>query len=291
MNRASLAAIAALGLGVATAHTVHAQGAPAASPNAAAADAALAEGRRLYDLQEWDKAIAKFKEAYTLRDDAAALFNIAQSYRLKGDCSSALSFYKTFKRKFPNEKAAEKADKFIADMEACAKTQPATTTTTPPAITTTTTPEKPVVTVPPPTTVTPPVTTTAPTSTPAAPPLEQPESGRSGMRTASYVLFGVGAAGIVSGVVFGLKAKSKASDAEDPPPPPNDANAPTWDPSIQSAGRRDNKIAIASFAVGGAAIVGGAVLFVLGGKKSTESSAMTFVPADGGGTMVYAGRF
>ncbi|CAN5896052.1 hypothetical protein BH11MYX2_BH11MYX2_11300 [soil metagenome] len=279
MNRVSLAALAALGLGVGTAHTVHAQGAPAsATPNASAADAALAEGRRLYDLQEWDKAIAKFKEAYTLRDDAPALFNIAQSYRLKGDCTNALSFYKTFKRKFPNEKAAEKVDKFIGDMDACAKTQPATPPPTipPPTITTTTTPEPPPTITAPPPTVPPPVTQTP----------EEPESGRSGMRTASYVLFGVGGVGIISGVFFGLKAKSKADDAENP-----SGTAPMWDPSIQSVGKRDNKIAIASFAVGGAAIVGGAVLFVLGGKKSTESSAMTFVPGDGGGTMVYAGRF
>ncbi|HEY4181263.1 MAG TPA: tetratricopeptide repeat protein [Kofleriaceae bacterium] len=285
MNRASLAAIAALGLGMAAVHTAHAQPAPPASPNAAAADAALAEGRRLYDLQEWDKAIAKFKEAYTLRDDAAALFNIAQSYRLKGDCSNALSFYKTFKRKFPNEKAAEKVDKFIADMEACAKTQPPppTTTTPPPTITTTTTPDQPV-TVPPPTTINPPTTTTTPPS--VIPPRADQESDGNGKRTASYVLFGVGGAGVISGVVFGVLAHGKAKDAESP-----SGTTPTWDPSIQSAGRRDNKIAIASFAVGGAAIVGGAVLFVLSGKKSSESSAMTFVPADGGGTMVYGGRF
>ncbi|MFN0251053.1 MAG: tetratricopeptide repeat protein [Kofleriaceae bacterium] len=95
-----------------------AQAQPAPNP---AADAALAEGRRLYDLQEWDKAIAKFKEAYALREDAAALFNIAQSYRLKGDCAQSGSFYKTFKRKFPNEKNIDKVEKFIVEMDACAK--------------------------------------------------------------------------------------------------------------------------------------------------------------------------
>jgi tetratricopeptide (TPR) repeat protein len=282
VNRASLAAIAALGLGLATAPSAHAQAPAPANSNTAAADAALAEGRRLYDLQEWDKAIAKFKEAYTLRDDVPALFNIAQSYRLKGDCTNALSFYKTFKRKFPTENAA-KVDKFIADMEACAKTQPAPPLTTP-AITTTPTTTTPEI---PPTTTTPPVVPpTSTTTPPVTPPTTQPEAGGNGMRVASYVLFGVGGVGIISGVVFGLKARGKADDAENP-----GSGMTTWDPDIQSAGRRDNKIAIASFAVGGAAIVGGAVLFVLSGKSSSESPAMTFVPADGGGTMVYAGRF
>jgi len=68
-----------------------AQPAPAPAPDPAG-EAAYQEGRRLYDLREWDRAITKFKEAYELRHDAASLFNIAQAYRLKGDCVEALGF-------------------------------------------------------------------------------------------------------------------------------------------------------------------------------------------------------
>ena len=156
MNRACLALLVA----VSTSSLVHAQ---PASASEAQADAALSEGRRLYDLQEWDQAIAKFKEAYRLRADAPALFNIAQAYRLKGDCAQAASFYKTFKRNFPKEKNIAKVDRFIDEMEECAKTQPAaptgTTTTPPPADTS-----------PPGTTTTdaPPPDTAAPTSTTGA---------------------------------------------------------------------------------------------------------------------------
>jgi len=84
-------------------------------------DAALAEGRRLYEIREWDQAIAKFKAAYAIREDPRALFNIAQAYRLKGDCVAALGVYKTFKRKFPDNENNERVEKFIAAMEACAQ--------------------------------------------------------------------------------------------------------------------------------------------------------------------------
>ena len=82
MHRRSMT-ILALALAARTAH--------AQPSDAAAAEAALAEGRRLDDLQEWDAAIDRFKESYRLRADAPALFNIAQAYRLKGDCAQAAS--------------------------------------------------------------------------------------------------------------------------------------------------------------------------------------------------------
>ena len=96
-----------------------------AQPTAAAADAAYKEGRRFYDLRDWDAAIAKFKEAYKLRATARSLFNIAQSYRLEGNCTEALGFYRTYRRNFPREKNLAKVDAFIAQLEPCAADQAA----------------------------------------------------------------------------------------------------------------------------------------------------------------------
>ena len=115
MIRSSLALIAVL-----TAASV-ARAQPAAS---AEADADYKEGRRLYDLRDWDAAIAKFKDAYKLRADAPSLFNIAQANRQKGDCPEALGFYKTYKRNFPKATNLGLVDKLIADMEACVKAAP-----------------------------------------------------------------------------------------------------------------------------------------------------------------------
>src|SRR5262245_34921318 len=81
---------------------------------------AYREGRRLYDLQEWDQAIEKFKLAYKLRADAASLFNIAQAYRLKGDCPQASRTYKAYKRNFPTAPNIANVDKFIEQLEPCA---------------------------------------------------------------------------------------------------------------------------------------------------------------------------
>src|SRR5258707_14327190 len=95
----------------------------AANAWAAPGDDEYREGRRHYDLREWDQAIASFKEAYRLRSDAASLFNIAQSYRLKGDCASALGFYKTFKRNFSDEKNIATVDQLITEVGPCAQQQ------------------------------------------------------------------------------------------------------------------------------------------------------------------------
>jgi tetratricopeptide (TPR) repeat protein len=89
-----------------------------------AADAAYDEGRRLYDLREWDDAIAKFKEAYKLRPEPRSLFNIAQSYRLKGDCAEASGFYKTYLRNYPDAPNAAKVQQFVTELEPCANRAP-----------------------------------------------------------------------------------------------------------------------------------------------------------------------
>ena len=94
-----------------------------AQPASGPAEAAYQEGRRLYDLREWDRAIAKFKEAYEQRHDPASMFNIAQAYRLKGDCVEALAFYKTYSRNFPDASNLDKVNKFISELEPCAKQQ------------------------------------------------------------------------------------------------------------------------------------------------------------------------
>ena len=119
MQLRSLLVLSALALS-APAAAQPAQPSPPAQPTDPG-EVAYQEGRKAYDLREWDTAIEKFKEAYRLRSDAPSLFNIAQSYRLKGDCVEALGFYKTYKRNFPTAPNIDAVDKFIAELEPCAK--------------------------------------------------------------------------------------------------------------------------------------------------------------------------
>ena len=288
--------------------SAHAQ-APAPNP---AAEAALSEGRRLYDLQEWDPAIAKFKEAYRLRADAPSLFNIAQSYRLKGDCANAASFYKTYKRNFPKEKNVDKVDKFITEMEACAKsgTKPIEPVKTEPVKTeplkvnpVKTEPLKvnPVKTEPLKTeplkteplktepVKTEPVKTepvvTDPNGVAVSRPMPPPEQKGGGLKMAGVGVMAVGVVGLGAGVFFGVRARGAANDAE--AIKPGDA----WKPAIEERGQSAEKNAKLFFAIGGAAVVTGGVLYFLGSKKSKESSSVSFVPTHDGASFAWKSDF
>lgn len=262
-----------------TAGAAHAQ-APAPAPNPAA-DAALAEGRRLYDLQEWDQAIAKFKEAYALREEAAALFNIAQSYRLKGDCAQAANFYKTFKRKFPAEKNMAKVEKFIVEMDVCAKNT--TTSTTDPTKTdpTKTDPTKTDPTKTDPTKTDP--TKTDPTKT--EPTKASGSGGGGALRVAGYATMGAGGAGLIVGVVFGVKARSEARAAEAL------GDGDEWKPAIEDRGLRYQRVAVISLISGGVLVAGGVAMYLLSRESSSERSSVTIAPTSDGAQLVWGGSF
>jgi hypothetical protein len=269
-------------------------------PSNPAADKALAEGRRLYELQEWDRAIAKFKEAYALRDDAASLFNIAQAYRLKGECANAAHFYRTFKRRFPNEKTIDKVEKFLVQMEACAKAAPAAPTTTEPGVTAPTTTE------PAPTNTTP-VTTAEPTPTTATPgptvepvtnepvrsadgapqsgptPVAPPRGGA--MRMAGLVVAGVGVAALGGGVYFGLRARDATRDAEALGP------GDTWMPGIENRGHSAETATKILLIGGGVTVAAGTLLYILGGRRAAESTTVGVVPSGDGASLVWTGGF
>ncbi len=232
-----------------------------AQPAPDPAEAAYQEGRRLYDLQEWDNAIAKFKEAYAARSDAASLFNIAQSYRLKGDCAHASSFYKTYKRNFPAAPNMEKVDKFIADLEKCAATAPAVTEPVKPV--------EPVVTEPvkPPEPVKPVVSEPVKPVVVTQPPARDDDPGH-GKRLAGI---GVGIGGVVLlgvGTAFGILASHKSSTVA------NATKGTVWDPSLESSGNSDNTREAIFDIIGGAAIVTGGVLYFLGRHHSPEGLAL-----------------
>ena len=293
--------------------SAHAQ---APAPNAAA-DVALSEGRRLYDLQEWDQAIVKFKEAYRLRADAPALFNIAQSYRLKGDCANAASFYKTYKRNFPKERNLDKVEKFITEMEACAKSgaKPIDPVKPDPVkpdpvkiVPVKPDPVKPVDPVKPDPVKPDPVkpdpvkpdpvkidpVTPDPVTDPVQPdpsggmisaPMPPPKQGGGTMKLAGLGVAGVGLVGVGIGVAFGLRARAAASEAEDIQP------GGTWKPGIEDRGQSAEKSAKIFLVVGSAAVVTGGVLYFLGAKKSSETSGVSFVPTREGASLTWIGDF
>jgi hypothetical protein len=149
--------------------------------------------------------------------------------------------------------------------------------------------------------VVPPLATEAaatPTTTTAAPPTadtsKASESGN-GLRTASYAAFGVGVAGIAVGTVFALKASSKYSDGN--------ALCNNQDPcelSQSEAAQREQlgkdgdsakTVSIIGFVAGGVGVAAGATLFILSGKKGSESARAGVHPWIGLGSVGLNGRF
>ncbi len=256
MNR-STRSLLSLALVAATATLAHAQ--PAAE-----ADQAYQRGRSHYDLQEWDKAIAEFKEAYRLRPDAPSLFNIAQSYRLKGDCAQAASFYKTYRRNFPNEKNIDRVDQFIIDMDACTTTQASPTVTAPTDDT--------------------PTPITAPLPNPVAP-VDEPEPRMPrGYLYGSITAAGIGVACVIGGAFAASRSGSIATEVEE---------RPTFDPDLHARGERADLAAKLLFVGAGAALVTSGVLFFVGRNKTERHGAQTttlqIVPGSSGVNVVLSG--
>jgi tetratricopeptide (TPR) repeat protein len=249
---------------VALCATASAQPSPPPAPPPSAADLAYAEGRRLYDLREFADAIVKFKEAYRLRNDAASLFNIAQSYRLMNDCPNAYTYYKTFQRNYPAERADTVA-KFIAELEPCKDTKPIEPPTKP---------------------VEPPTKPVEPPVKPVDPPkpVEAPETASPGrtMRITGIAVGGLGVAALGTGVFFGLRARSQSKDLN---------SSEEWDPSLEASAKRADRNAKILLGVGGAAVIGGAVLFYLGYRAGSESSQVAVIPSTDGATLAWSFRF
>lgn len=226
-----------------------------------AGETAYQEGRRYYDLRDWDKAIEKFKEAYKLRSDGPSLFNIAQSYRLKGDCVEALGFYKTYKRNFPTAQNIAAVDKFITELEPCA--QQAKTAKPVESSGSTTTP--------------PPVTHQGPAPGPG-------DLG-AGRKATGLIVGGAGVLIAGTGFVFGALAQGKANQISNADP-----DMPMmWDPSIEESGKRFDLLAKIAWGVGGAAVIGGVVLYVMG--MNTEGAQVTAMPTRDGAIVGFTTTF
>jgi tetratricopeptide (TPR) repeat protein len=243
---------------------------PGGKPDVAALEA---KASKHYQLAEYDQAITDFKEAYRLSENPDFLFNIAQAYRLKNDCREASTFYKNYLRNAPNPPNAAKVRERIAEMDACAATQPQPAPTTTTATTTTTTaqtqqdqqvdqPEEP---------------TTAPNN-------------RAWMKWAGIGGMAVGAIGVGLGIKFGLDGSAANDDlAEKCKVSCTSAEAL----AIESDGKAANRNAMIFGVAGGAVLAGGVVLFVLsmqGGQTATEPSA-SLQFTRGGATASYAWRF
>ena len=76
--------------------TVAIVGLEAAAHAAPTAEDLYAEGQAAYDRADYATAIAKWQESYQLSGESGLLFNLAQAKRLAGNCTEALATYRRF---------------------------------------------------------------------------------------------------------------------------------------------------------------------------------------------------
>jgi tetratricopeptide (TPR) repeat protein len=234
MKRLLLAAL------LASSASAHAQSDPQAE-----ARALYAEGKRFFDLAEYDKAIDSWKRAYVLDDAPMLLFNIGQAYRLGGDCASALRFYANYEREQPNP---PNADELALARTRC---NPQPTTVVPPP--------------PPPDPPEPKRVAAIPASPDPdlddkAPGVTAPKPVRhhGHLRTVSYVTVAGGAALLGVAAYLGARAQDHADEVA--------SYHGAWGPeqvALESAGKTDATWAAISAVTGVAAVAAGGTLFYL----------------------------
>lgn len=244
------------------------------------------QGKTHFDLAEYDKAIEAFKESYKLSKLPILLYNIAQAYRQMGDCENALTFYKNYLRNDPDADNRAKVEQRIAEMDTCVKDPNH---------------KKPVPDVKP--DVAPPDVKQPDVKQPdvkpdvkqpeVKPPVEEPHGARGGgKKIAGYVTGGVGAVLIGMGVYYTGVAKDKQDQVEKGCTPGCDwANEPELR-AADSDGKAAQRNSIILYSVGGAALVGGAVLYFWGAHDAKASDThVSVAPGDGGGMLVVDGVF
>jgi tetratricopeptide (TPR) repeat protein len=214
-----------------------------------AARQAYVEGRRQYNLGQYQAALEAFKQAYLKYESPAFLYNIAQCHKGLGQRREAIDFYQRYLRLSENPPDRPEVEQIIATLraederakeedsrrqaQALAKEEDSRRQTLALAA------EQPPVT----------------------------HAGRQ-LKLGGLVVGGVGIALLAGGVAFAVETKTQ-SDAVNA----INNNHATWDPSKEHAGLLYQDLEVAFLAVGGAALVAGIVTYAVGAYKHRHERA------------------
>lgn len=124
-----------------------------------------------------------------------------------------------------------------------------------------------------------------------APPAE-PEPQKKSSVVAPVVAFGVGAAGLAVGAIFGAMAMGKKGELEDVCGP-NRTACPASSQSDLDSGKTFGTVSTIGFVVGGVGVAAGAVMLITGWPKTSaaRSGSVTVEPRVGLGSFALAGSF
>jgi tetratricopeptide (TPR) repeat protein len=234
-----------------------------------AARAHYERGRAHHERHEYEQAIREYLLAYELQPSAGLLFNIAQAYLLAGDRDKALENYRAYLREEPEGEVADLARQRIEVIEAELAAEAPRPEEQPD----------------------PPEQEALAPATPAEPPPESDDPGNPGLglRLTGLAVGAVGLVGVGLGVKFGLDA-SAAQDRIDSQPD----GAPWTFDDLYAEGQAASRNMWISYGVGGAALIAGGALYVLGHRAGSASERpLAIVPVWGrsGSGLVLVGGF
>ena len=224
------------------------------------------KGTRAYDLGLYDEAIAEYMAAYKIKDDPAFLFNLGQAHRLANHPAEALRFYRTYLAKVPDAPNRAEVEAKMAEMSRRVEQQKQPPAEPVPDKA----PAEPAPAAPPveasradaPPSVAP---ATAPVALTEPAPAAPTRPGR-GLRIGGIASAAGGLALVGIGIAFGVRAKQAGDDLTR-----LDEQNGVFDPAKETAGKRDQGLAVVCVGLGAAAIVTGAVLYILGARRGAES--------------------
>jgi tetratricopeptide (TPR) repeat protein len=199
-----------------------------------------------------DRGIELLAELYAETNDATYIYNQARCYQQNGRAQDAATRFREYLRKSPNIDPAEKTQVqgFITELEAQTRQAPPPAPAAPPQPGAAAT-----------------ATATA-TATPGVPSVYK-------WRLAGVLTGSAGVLALLGGVTMGLRARSLTNEITD-----DGTMNHTFSQSKYDQGRRAETLQWVGYGVGAAALAGGAVLYLLGGRAPEESAgSVTAMPA------------
>jgi hypothetical protein len=221
------------------------------------------QAKQLFLKHDYIAAAGKFYSLYELTPEPALLFNIAQSYRLGHACALAARYYHQFRDAVPNPPNRDKLERYITEMDACATHEAGAT---PPQVIhdTKVVHDTQIVRV--------------------------PDPGRT-KRIAGVALAAAGLVGLGAGAYLTYDVHQIQRDREALCPPGCIwGDVSTEASRLDTRGHRAEVAEAFAYGVGGAALIAGITLYVLGRNRDDESTLLA-APTHGGAMISTSWRF
>ena len=243
---------------------------------------------KLYDLQRYHDAAKEFEAAYEAKGDPAFLYNIGQSYRLAGEAETSVGAYRSYLRRTPKAPNRAEVEERIIEMQTIIDAQKKSRESEPagmlrPGQTPSSTPSDEMGG----TAVDRPAAHPGGASETRAP-VEAPKSAGQGSdkgtgarpgfgkKVGGAVVMGAGVVAVGIGIALGLQASSASDQLSHPMP------GQVFDPALEDSFKTNQAASIGLLVGGGAAVAGGAVLFILGLREG-RTAPVSVLPIVGRG--------